>query len=679
MFNNMTKSDLTTTEIKKTKVHYAKRWLDPIARIEDTFNIRRADGSLVPLKVPEPQKQMIRDGILGKSRELVGTGVSYIGVTDKGRQLGFSVIMAAEQVLIAEEFPGTNIYYVATTGDQATDWMTKLNQLVTDANHWPQQLGGGSILNITSLDKVFEKIINGTHIFGLSANPPGIRGKTGISVNFDEAAWAIRFKNQAKETWKALKYIIRQGGQARIQSTPRTSDTEEFFWGFYKKGEAGNLAIHDYYCPVITNWKDLDLTEPLYIELNNRRRKMFGLRELAKAEIDTLIRRYEKRTDTFIIKPGDCIKQKAEIPYWWVSLQDLETDRASDLEQFKQENLGIPVDEMYKLLKTEWIYSNLNEGAEWDSRCDSNNPFYFTIDLAQVKDLTALTITEKIENIYIERRIEETQATYPEQVDLIFDLFLKFRPLVISIDNTGHGIVVGDMLVRKLTDNGFNPGILKRITFTQTTKEQMAIGFRNLVMPDPITGKSRYRWLNNLKKHENAIRHCTRVEKQTLPMGGTRYTGKMHGRDDHFWSKAQIALLETPTGVPRASLGRVRNLAGVHLSSRRKSMGNKFLEDTNRKRMEINPEEIKIAEDINRIRREKVVESKNLKFALQCLTKGIVVCRSKKKAVRPVHCAYPANCIDPFCPGFKYVNEICERYGVEKNDVWRIQKEYPVS
>ena len=117
----------------------------------------------------------------------------------------------------------------------------------------------------------------------------------------------------------------------------------------YKKGEESGLAVHSYYSPAITNWKELDLEEPLYIELNTKRRKLRGMKPLTADDIKRLVKRYE-HSPSFEISSGKFIKQKAIIPYWWVSIEDLETDRAEDLEQFKQENLGIPLDETYKLL-----------------------------------------------------------------------------------------------------------------------------------------------------------------------------------------------------------------------------------------------------------------------------------------------------------------------------------------
>jgi len=632
-------------------------------RIEDTFNIRRSDGSLVKMRVPEPQKKMIRDGILGKSRGLVGTGISYIGVTNKGRQLGFSAILAAESVLIAEDYPHTEIYYVATARDQALDWTKKLNQLIVDSNSWPEELGGSRIINITSIKKMSEKIINNTSIIGVAANPSAIRGNTAIAIIFDEAAWAIRFKNQARETWKALKYFIRQGGQARIQSTPRTSNTEEFFWGMYSKGESGNLAIHQYECPVITNWKELDLTEPLYIELNNERRVMRGMRKFEDKEVTNFLELY-KNNPVFEITKNH-IKQKAVIPYWWVNIEDLETDRAEDVEQFKQENLCVPLDETFKLLKSEWIYGNLNEEAEWNDRGKSENRFIMLMDFASKRDLTAITIVEEILNpessdkspVYIERKIDELSGDYALQREVMFDYILAFRPTFVSGDNTG-----------------FNPKMLKRVNFSMQSKEQMAQGFRNMVMPDTLTEKSHYRWLYKKKKHQNSIRHCLRVERELLPQGGVRYSGKMHGRDDHFWSKAQLALLRN-IGVVKAAFGRFNKRVLIGEKTKGKSFAEKFLMEQEKKGF-INYEDIKMKEDMKNFYKDSLEKNKNLKFAIKCLMHGRVICRTSRMPVMPIHCAKSENCMDEACDGYKTVKDICKRYKVTKEEVFNGQEYY---
>lgn len=653
----------------------AKRWMDPIARIEDIFNIKRADGTLTPFVVPKPQQEMIRDGILGRSKKLVGTGNSYISVTNKGRQLGFSVILAAEAILIAEDYPGTDIYYVATAGDQAADFMKKLNQLIDDSNHWPEDMGGGRILNVQQMTKVYERKINNTSIYGLTANPSSIRGKTGIAVIFDEAAWAIRFKGQASETWKALKYIISQGGSARIQSTPRTSDTEEFFWGMVMNSKNPALNIFGYECPVIENWRELDLEEPLFIGLNNEWRVLHGMGRITEEEKQSLYRKYENRQGFIIDREKEVIQQNAIIHFWWKSIMDLEIDRATDLEQFKQEYLCIPLDETYKLIKSEWLYLSAIDPPEWDNRRKSKNRFYIMVDIAQKHDITAITVVEQVPDdelgfVYYERKIEETQEKYPEQVKLIIELAVMFKPDKILIDNTGHGSVIGDMLEKELMEHGMHKSILKRNTFTAQLKEQMAIGFRNLIMPTEKTGLGRYRCLykEGNKKYDEVFRHITRVEKEIMNGGMIRYSGKKYGRDDHFWSKAQIAIIDLAQHAPAAYFGKSQILK-IDKNKKNISPGKVFLNVQNKLRMFGKETDKEIGEK-NKKMIERVRNAKNILSTVKHLETGVMYCQSQNNFVTPINCLWDNNCTSKECPSKQFGERICLEFGVKPNEVW---------
>ncbi|NCU41857.1 MAG: hypothetical protein EOM19_04010 [Candidatus Moranbacteria bacterium] len=552
---------LTEEEILNLKFELAKRWIDPVQRIEDIFNIRNSQGELMPYKVPEPQKKLLRDGILGKGRKQITNSdknkrVSYISITNKGRQMGFSVINAAEAVLIAEDFPYTMIYYVATTIEQAKDWMDKMMQLIQDSNHYPEELGGGPILNIQNIKKIFEKQINDTMIVGLAANPSGIRGKTAIAVYFDEAAWALRTKDIAHETWKALKYFISQGGQARIQSTPRTSDEKEFFWGMYQKALKKEGGLIAYECPVIENWRDLDLDEPLFIELDNEQRVIQGLDTYTQKEIDDLKSHYNREgfevTDTYIKQPVIC-------KYEWKTLQELENDRANDKQMFLQEYLCQPVDEAYKVILSEWIENNIVEEPEYVDRGTSTNEFQICCDFAKEKDQSAFIVTEKIITngipIFYQRNITLCQNPYYEQARIIADLYYKFQPTFISIDDTGVGKSVVEQLEQEFLKQNIPLRVIKKVTFSSQINEQMAEGFKALCTPKdylkekyisgydekdkPIyntTYKNQYRFLRepNNKIHKEAIAQIKRVEKEILRTN-VRYSGKRYGRDDAFW------------------------------------------------------------------------------------------------------------------------------------------------
>ena len=663
----------------------ATRWQDPVARIEDTFNIRDAKGRLKPYKVPEPQKRIIREGILGEARYKINdeeSPQSHVTVINKGRQMGFSVINAVEAVLIAMDYPNTYIYYVATEIGQARDWMGKMNQLIADANHYPEELGGGPMLNITSIKKIEEKCINDTFIMGLTANPSAIRGKTGVAVYFDEAAWAIRTKNIAAETWKALYYIISQGGQARIQSTPRTSDDQEFFWGMYNKAKNGKGGMVAYECPVIENWRDLDLSEPLYINIDNADRLKRGFEVLPHQEIEYLKAKYKDKTN-FIVT-DKYIKQDAKVLYPWKSLQELENDRDKDFQQFLQEYLCQPIDETLKLIPSEWIEQNKYSMPDMQDRGFSNNAFQMCIDFAQLRDVTAIVITEKEFDgkipVYYQRYIEQTQDEYPKQASHIADLYSKFRPEYISIDLTGPGIPLEQYLKKEFRERGFNPSVIKGVTFTSNSKEQMATGFKALCQPHPalkervdfgedeegnpiydFAFRNRYRFLCNKgnKTHEDMIAHIKRVEKEVL-QSSVRYSGKRYGRDDFYHAAAQLVLHEQTNIGVKAAFGSTSSLSQKMSSSKeQKTKGQQFLFNLNQKRFETDKEkehkEEILKQQLTLLEQRK--KSKAISQAYNTLKVSKGLCHTRKKVVHVIECC-DTECRNNMCHNYRRVLDV---------------------
>ena len=641
-------------EVGQLKLNLAKRWMDPVARIEDTFRVRTSRGKVIPLIVPEPQKEVLRDGILGRGRKLVDQGLTFKSVLDKGRQIGFSTIAAAETILIAEDFPNTNIYYIADDLDQTTDFLDKVTQLAKDANHYPKELGGGPILNIGDLNKTTTKTINGTKIVGLSGRAKGgKRGKNAIHVIFDEMAWAISVRNEQQEIWDVIQYYVRQGGSIRLQSTPRTTD--DLFWKFYSKPE--DQGMKSYYCPVITNWKDLDLKQPLHIDLNNDRRIMKQYKQLTKEERNNLIEAYSKNSRyTVDLKNKEIFQTGVEIPYPWVKLEELEKQRG-DLEKFMQENLGVSVDEKYKLIPSEWIYRNICADLEWEDRRQSKNPFYILVDLAQEHDITAITIVEKLpDETVVERKLDASQAPYDEQVELIWRYYQAFKSQYISIDNTGHGRVVGDMLEKKLRMSSLPLSILHRVDFTSTSKEVMAVGFRRLVQAD------KYKFLNQNEIHAQSIRHVERVEKEVLETN-IRYSGKRWGRDDFFWSKAQVVyftnLLLPP---PAATFGKIKTQPmGAGVSFSRGEPSKTTYEETRDKIVETPRTQ------------QEIGRAKAIGKSIRELSEGAIECPKLKEIVTPLYCT---GCGKVNCMEYSYMESVCKIANVLPKTVWEKQKIY---
>ena len=638
--------------VEELKMEIARLWLNPTKRIESIFNVRTSIGGIIPLKVPEPQKEMINDGILGKGRKMVENGLTYVSVLDKGRQIGFSTITAAEAILIAEDFPDTFIYYVADTLDQTIDFLDKITQLAKDANHYPEALGGGPILHVQDLSKQLTKTINNTKIIGLSGRAKGgKRGKNAIHVIFDEMAWAISVKNEQQEIWDVIRYYVRQGGSVRLQSTPRTTD--DLFWKFYSDPQ--KYGMKAYYCPVITNWKEMDLKQPFYIDIDNERRAIKQYEIFTDEEIQKLIDDYSVNPRyTVDLEEKEIFQKGMIIPYPWVKLEELEKMRG-DMEKFLQENLGVSVDEKYKLIPSEWIYRNVIDEPEWEDRRTSKNPFYILVDLAQQNDLTAISIVEKLpDETIVERKLDTSQEPYDILVERIWTHYHAFKPQYISIDNTGHGRVIGDLLEKKLRSVSLPLSILHRVDFTSSSKEVMAVGFRRLVQAD------KYKFLNETKMHQQSIRHVERVEKEVLETH-IRYSGKRWGRDDFFWSKAQVVwFTNLYLPPPAASFGKVKIKPfgkGLEMNPQPSSEYEAVKEDIAEKELTLR--------DISKI--------KAIGKVIAELSMGAVFCKKTKDAVKPVYCT---GCQDESCPEYDYMKSVCVSAGTLPEIVWGKQKKY---
>ena len=463
---------------------------DPVKLVESIYRVRDNKGRLKDYIMTEPHKILMRSGYLGDRTALHR-------IINKGRQLGYSVYQAVEASMIATRYPNTHQYYIATKEAQAKSWLRKVERISKDTRLW---VDGSRIIDIDTihsslLEKVFhsaptelQKEGQEAYITGLAASPAGVQGETAISVILDEFAWMIQRKNQQQDIYEAVKYFVSQGGQLTIQSTPVvTSDT---FWRMYK--DAARLKFTAFTFPTIENWRKLDLTK-------------------------------------------DLTKQDCHIPYPWVDINLLEQARRNDLAFFKQMNLGVPADVMFRFLNPDVLHSRVISEEEWTGR--QGDIYGISIDVAQDRDITAITVGKKVNDIVKEVYIEESQNDYTiqaKQVEKVVKAFPNSR--FINIDTTGgHGRALYDILKYKV------PIQLNKIEFASTIAVP---GFdRKEKLPNMMAVEFNNSLINNkyhLIEHSQALQHCLNVEKTVTSNGSVRYSGKSNGRDDHFWSKAML-------------------------------------------------------------------------------------------------------------------------------------------
>lgn len=459
--------------------------------IESIFRIRDSKGILQPYLLSEPHKNILTKGMLGDRSALTR-------IINKGRQNGTSYFTAVEAIMIAEIFPHTYQYYVATKEKQAKEWLTKVERLALDSRVW---VDGSKLIDMdtvhsSQLEKIFrhfdkktKKKIAESYVCGLAASPAGIRGEHAINAILDEFDWMIQKKDQQRQVYEAIKHFVAEGGQLSIQSTPRVRT--DLFWEMYTK--ADKILAKAFHLPVIANYEDLDLSK-------------------------------------------DLRKQKLIIPYHWratpESILKLEQARRDDVEYFKQEVLGIPADVLHRWIPPEMVYPNVNSAEMFLP--DKAGHFTISIDVGQKRDLTAITVGQNINGHIWERWIQDSQEKYTTQYDeVISPLIERYEPIEIRIDNTGIGVSIGDMI-----EEGFSHVPLKRIEYASTIE----MGEKKMKIPNYMAEEfkksliyGRYHLIDNQK----AIQHILRIEKNVTSTT-IRYSGKDNGRDDHFWSKAML-------------------------------------------------------------------------------------------------------------------------------------------
>ena len=459
---------------------------DVVGIAEAVFRIRNNKGDLLPYTMPYSHKHLLETGILGDQTAMAR-------VVNKGRQEGFSEFFMREDILIANLMPTTNQYYIATKESQAKKWLRKLERAVYDTKLLPD---GSRLLDIdVATSSLLEKavkhdtnlrdIFDYSYIVGLAASPQGIRGENAINVTIDEFAHMTQMINQQREIIDAIRSFLIQGGQWTVSSTPFVQT--DMFWDYYINAE--DKLMTPFYYPTIENWKEIDLNK-------------------------------------------DLREQELVIPYPWISVTQLERARRDDIDHFKQEHLGIPADVMYRFFPSDLVMPMMiNEPMVPDKK-----KFYkIAIDPAQIHDISAVTIGHLEGDIVYEDYIGELRGNFIEQSKELARLQDIFPFYEVSIDNTGMGIGLGDIIYNDFSCK------LRRITYSKVIDmgksgkmkipEYLATRFKSALI------NKKYYMIN----HRQATDHLLRIEKVTTESGSVKYSGKRgKKRDDYAWSRFML-------------------------------------------------------------------------------------------------------------------------------------------
>lgn len=143
---------------------------------------------------------------------------SQLKVGEKSRRIGLTWAEAADDVLIAAESGGRNVYYIGYNQDMAIEYIEACAMWAKAFNRAAGEVEEG-IWEEEKEDKHIKTYTirfpgSGRRIVALSSRPANLRGKQGVVV-VDEAA----FHDQLGELIKAALALLIWGGMVRIIST----------------------------------------------------------------------------------------------------------------------------------------------------------------------------------------------------------------------------------------------------------------------------------------------------------------------------------------------------------------------------------------------------------------------------------------------------------------------------
>lgn len=314
---------------------------------------------------------------------------------------------------------------------------------------------------------------SGARITALSSNPRAFRSKGG-KVVLDEFA----FHDNPAELWKAAKPVITWGYPLRIISS--LNGTNNLFYKFTQLIEKGKL-----------NWSMHDIPIQLAVK-EGLVDKILGYRATEK-----------------------------EIQDWLSN----EKEGCADKETWLQEYCCIAVDENSAFLSFELINS-----ADCETLTDNldsiKGDLYIGFDVARHKDLSVISIFEKLGCVfYLRKIIELEKVLFRNQKTVLYTLLRHPKTRRCCIDSTGIGAQLAE-------DASIDfKHIAEALTFTNKSKEELAFGLLYAFQDNNLRFPCEEKIVNDL--------HSLKKLKTTT--GAIRFDSdrsETDGHADRFWSFA---------------------------------------------------------------------------------------------------------------------------------------------
>lgn len=398
---------------------------------------------------------------------------SKIKIAEKSRRIGLTYVQSYEDVrdCIKKSVPA--VWFTSADISAAKEYIGYCKQWAKVFNTVAEDLGEVLIDEEKDVKALILEFKNGTRINALSSNPSGFRSKGG-KVVIDEFA----FHKDQPALWAAARPCITWGFPLRIISTHNGKNCKYFKFVEDTKNKKLNWSLHS-----------------------------ITIHDAVKQGLADKI-------------AGKKLSQK-ERQRW------IEEEKANcgDETTWSQEYCCIAVDEATAFLTYELIescvLSNIKKALE-----DITGELYVGFDVGRKKDLSVITINERLETVnYIRELKILKKMKFRTQKKILYTVLKhkKFRRA--CIDSTGLGMQLAEDAREDFGQR------VEEISFTNAIKEELAFGLyrsmqdRNTRLPDD----------DELREDLHS------VKKTTTFSGNIRFDVESDATDGHadrFWSIA---------------------------------------------------------------------------------------------------------------------------------------------
>ncbi|WP_353566211.1 hypothetical protein [Haloferula sargassicola] len=329
------------------------------------------------------------------------------------------------------------------------------------------------------------RFANTTDINSVSSNPDAFAGKGG-NVTLDEFA----LRNDPRMVYSISSPSIDWGGRLAIISTHRGS------------GNFFNILIREIH------------------EKGNP--KGFSLHRVTLQDALDQFFLWKLQTK---LPEGDPRLEMDEAEYF-----DYQRSRAATEEIFAQEYMCVPADDASAFIEFALIDAcKYPAGERWEFSLEDmtagTNPLYAGVDVGRKRDLTSMTVIEKIAGQYFTRkRIDLQKLPFSEQEAILWPWFERCTR--VCIDNTGLGMQFAERSQERFGDYKIEP-----VTFSGPVKEALAYPLRSAFEDRAI----RIPFGDDLLEAD-----LRKVRKETTAAGNIRFVadGDEDGHADRFWAVA---------------------------------------------------------------------------------------------------------------------------------------------